>query len=143
MPETVGWNANTEKLLCLVVVSDARAQELSPLAGEAFFRAFIVEDRASGAVSMKFRFRYSNGEDAWFSVKPQPQQERLAAYREFREGMAEIITTASEMIGVPLSPLDIKCFEPPDDEGDCFRTIQWLVDRDLIYPPRIEAEKRA
>jgi len=133
-----GWNANEEKLLALMVLSDARAEELSRLAGEAFFRAFIVENRTTGAVSMNFRFRYRDGKDSWFQVPPKAGQPRAEALQQLREGVAQMVLQAAELMGVSLSPLDVECFQPPDDEGNWERTIQWLTDKDLIHPPRIE-----
>lgn len=134
--ECVGWNANEEKLLVLGLVSDARAQELSHQAGEAFFRAFIVEDRKSGVIRMNFRFRYKGGKDSWFHVDPKKQN--ADTVRELREGIASVVIGASQLMGITLSPLEVKFFEPPDDGGDFESTIQWLLDHDLIHPPRIE-----
>jgi len=138
----VGWNANEEKLLALMVLGDARAKELSSLAGEAFFRAFIVENRTTGAVSMNFRFRYRDGKDSWFQVTPKAGQPRADALQQLREGVAQMVLQAAELMGVSLSPLDVECFQPPDDEGNWERTIQWLTDKDLIHPPRIEHLER-
>ncbi len=133
----VGWNANKEKLLTLVVLSDARAEHLSPMVGEAFFRAFIVQDRLSGEVGLNFRFRYKDGKDSWFSAKPKDGHTPQEQARELREAMAEILLTAASAMGVSMSPLDIEYFDPPDDEGEWERTVQWLLDRDLVHPPKI------
>lgn len=137
---STGWNANTEKLLCLVVLDDHTANHLSSETGEAFFRAFIVQDRATGLIRMNFRFRYRDGKDSWFSVTPKDQQGALA---ELRDGIATVLEQASQGIGHPLKPGDVAYFEPPDDEGDFFRTIDWLVERDLINTPRVETKARA
>jgi hypothetical protein len=135
-----GWNANQEKLLALILVDDGRAKELSVLAGEAFFRAFIVEDRQSGRIRITFRFRYSDGHDSWFHVDPKEQN--AATFRELREAITAVVMMATEQMGLSLSPLDVKCFQPPDDGGDWERTVQWLLENDLVHPPRVESIER-
>ncbi len=128
---TSGWNANEQKLLALIAVSDARALELSSEAGEAFFRAFIVEDRITGVVSMNFRLRYRGGKDSWYRITAKPGVSRADAFRDFREGIIQMAMDACEGLGVSLAPDEIQCFEPPDDQGDWMKTLQWLLRRDL------------
>jgi hypothetical protein len=48
MPGNVGWMSNEEKLLALIVLDDAVAARLTDRGGEAFFRAFIVQNRKTG-----------------------------------------------------------------------------------------------
>lgn len=53
----VGWCGETEKLLTLVTLNDSLGPTFSDRAGEAFFRAFIVECRATHALKMRMRWR--------------------------------------------------------------------------------------
>jgi hypothetical protein len=131
-PERAGWHANEERLLALVVLADHVGDELSSRAGEAFLRAFIVQNRSTGLIGMRFRFRYSD-HDSWFAIFPKEQTD---AFRSLREGIAHVVLTAAATMGLACSPLDVMSFEPPDDEGDFRRTIAWLAERDLIHAPR-------
>ena len=100
--QMAGWNANEEKLLALIVLSDDLAKRLSDRAGEAFFRAFIVQDRATGEIRMNFRFRYRDG-DSWFHVSPKAQMETRAAITYLREGMTDVQPKSGAAM-VPLVP---------------------------------------
>jgi hypothetical protein len=130
---TVGWNANEEKLLALVVLDDARAARLNAKHGakhgEAFFRAFIVQHRRTGAVEMRFRFRYRD-RDVWY--KAGPASDAATTLAEYLDGIQHALREAAEWMGETLEPGDITPFYPPDDEGDWERTIGWLQERDLI-----------
>jgi hypothetical protein len=136
----VSWDLNNEKLLSHILIDDRYARLLSERAGEAFFRCFIVEDRATGAVSMKYRFKYSDGNRNWFVVKS--RERGAAAVDRLKLGMRKVISTAAQARGTPLPPDAIVYFDPPDDEGDGTKTIQWLVDRDLIEVVGVERERR-
>jgi hypothetical protein len=59
----VGWMSNEEKLLALIVPDDEVASRLTDCGGEGFFRAFIVQNRATGQIMMRHRFRFSVRED--------------------------------------------------------------------------------
>ena len=138
IPQKVGWNANEEKLLALVVLSDRHAKKLSIHAGEAFARAFIVENRATSAILMRFRFRYVKGQgDSWYQVTPKSRDKR-EAFRELRDGITSVFLQAGTTMGVLIRPSDIQSFEPPDDGGDFEKTIAWLVEHDLVHPPTFE-----
>ncbi len=126
----MSWNANEEKLLSLIVLDDGFARQLSDRAGPAFFRAFIVENRATGAISMKHRFKDIDGDRQWYSVTPKEQGP--GTVDELRQGMRTVLEEAAHMIQVPLPPGAIQCFDPPDDRGDWERTIEWLIERDLV-----------
>jgi len=128
-----GVNLNEEQLVALIVLNDARALRLSYKAGEAFFRGFIVRNRQSSVMEMRFRFRYQDG-DSWFEVRQREGQPRAEAIREFREGITHVLLGAAAGLGVALEPSDVMFFEPPDDEGNWERTVQWLVEGDLVHP---------
>ena len=119
----MGWEANAEKLLCLVVLADDWGARLSPHAGETFFRAFIVRDRATGAAAMHFRWRYRDG-DQWCHVAPDRQDEATAMALE--GAIESVVREASRLMGIDLPEKAMRFFRPPDDQGDFTRTICWM-----------------
>lgn len=133
----VGWNANAEKLLAMIALDDNIADELSPIAGEAFFRAFIVQDRKTAKVEARWRFRYNNGKDSWFSIgEPKEPMSPREIVADLTMKLTKMLIMAARMMGTPVAPDRVRVFEPPDDEGHPQRTIQWLRDMDLIHAPR-------
>jgi hypothetical protein len=130
----MGFDLNKEKLRCLMELDDALAMRLSPLAGPAYWRGFIVENRETHLVSAMFRFNYVDGKRNWFKIKPKTQANQEAAMLKMRCGMEAVIKTALSVFGVESAVIDdaIRCHYPPDDEGDPFKTIIWLEQQDLI-----------
>ncbi len=127
----MSWNCDEEKLLCHIVLVDSMAKKLSERAGPAFFRGFIVEDRATGIISMKYRYRYEDGERNWFSVTPKQQQGPGTA-KELEKSMLAGLREAARRLCIPLPPGSVVFFYPPDDGGEFERTLEWLQERDLI-----------
>jgi len=127
----IGWRANEERLLCLIVLDDDVAKRLSATAGEAFYRGFIVQNRESGDIVLRQRFRYLS-KDSWeeTSVPGAPQQK---ACEELKAMTASTMKGAAFMVGVELQSDDMAFFEPPDDNGDFMNTVNWLSERELIY----------
>jgi hypothetical protein len=134
MKVATGWLCNEEKLLALIVLDDGVAARLSDRAGQAFFRAFIVQNRATGRILMRFRFRYTD-HDAWFKINP---KEQGTARHHLRENITGMLLEGAKTMGNVISPLAVEVFEPPDDEGDFDATIRWLDARDLITITRVE-----
>lgn len=126
-----GWKANDEKLRCLIVLDEDVAELLSHRAGQAFFRAFIVEDRGTGEVRLKFRFRYKDPEQrSWFGATTDKRGDE--AVEHFRSGIDTVLRRATSMLTVPLDANGVTAFFPPDDGGDFCSTLIWLEMRDLI-----------
>jgi hypothetical protein len=131
------WDANKEKLRCLLILHDSFAPLLSVRAGAAFFRAFIVEDRQTGDVSMKARWKYRDPEERnWIQAKTKNRGD--VAVSEFVSGLRSVIQEASERMGQPLPPEALKAFYPPDDAGDPASTIIWLEMQDIVEITRVE-----
>lgn len=126
-----GWNANEEKLLSLIAIDDSLALRLSPEASDAFFRAFVVEDRKTGKVECRYRMKYRNGQRNWYSFKLKEDVPKDAAVDKFEEAIKKMMSIAAGVFDVPDTAV-VKCFRPPDDAGDPDATLQWLVDRDLV-----------
>ena len=125
------WNANAEKLHCLIVLDDDIASKLSARPGPAFFRAFIVEDRATGQMRMKFRFQYINPDERnWYLVTTKLRG--VEAIEFFQQGIEVMQRTAALAMGHQLPKDAISSFYPPDDGGDATATIIWLEMNDLI-----------
>jgi len=118
---TAGWIANEEKLLCLLLIDDSVAHELSYLAGPAFWRGFVVENRVTGEVCMRQRFKYKT-HTSWSVIR---------SPGEYLPGtIAALMVGALACKGIAADKLH--SFYPPDDDGDPFKTIEWLTQRDLI-----------
>ena len=124
------WDVDNEKLLCHILLDDSYAPMLSTRAGPAFFRAFIVENRATGQLSMKFRFKYQDGKRNWFRITPTDGGK--TGIEELRKGVRSGLKTSAIFMGIPLPEDAVKFFDPPDDGGDGMKTVAWLVERDLI-----------
>jgi hypothetical protein len=132
-PEFVdGWDAAREKLRCMIVQDDSVAELLSDRAAPAFFRAFIVEDRATGAVEMKFRWHYKDpDEKSWGIVTTDKRGAEAVEY--LQDGLTKVLTTAIAMIAGSHPPEDVvHAFYPPDDGGDAGSTLIWLDMKDLV-----------
>jgi hypothetical protein len=129
------WDSNKEKLLCMMLVDDKYSGLLSPNAGDAFFRAFIVEDRKTKDVIIKFRFKYKNGKRNWYEATHKTLKGK-EAMEYFRSGMELTLIEGTEAFGLPVPDDFVQCFYPPDDEGDAMKTIEWLVEKDLIEVER-------
>lgn len=127
----MSWNVNEEKLLCLMLLDDNLAPLMSSDAGPAYFRAFIVENRKTGEVALKLRFRYKRGPRMWTKFAHK-ELRGAEAMKEFHAGVVNMLTYAAQGIGRELPASAIKSFYPPDDQGDAGKTIIWLEMQDLI-----------
>jgi hypothetical protein len=137
---TSGWNIDTEKLLCHMVLLDEYAKQLSDDAGEAFWRAFIVQNRETGEIIAKFRWNYKSRGRCWYQMKPGPDvKDQL---QHLRRALENTTCEALEHFGVdPVAAAQaIQSFYPPDDEGHGIRTVNWLLEQDLIHGSRFEPE---
>ena len=139
----VGFNLRTQKLHCLMLIDDALADVLSDKAGEAFWRAFIVEERETGEISANFRFRYTD-HDAWFSIHPgedkqkQPHKQLIEELANGLEKTLRACLFAMSRGKVPApkwrrfsSWAAISRFYPPDPE-DGEKTAEYLIQEDLV-----------
>lgn len=150
--ECVGFNLPKENLRCLVALSDEIAEVMSAgTAGVAFWRGFIVEDRKTGEIWAKSRFRYKTG-DSWMHLHLEPEKRKLPVKeqvqhlassfeRVLRGGMAMMAGTAKSLDealrednGVPKGL--VTCFYPPNPE-DAQATFEWLIQQDLVGVKKI------
>jgi hypothetical protein len=142
MTDTTGFDLTTQKLLCLVVLDDKIGSVLSNKAGEAFFRAFIVEDRVTGHISMNMRYRYTDG-DSWSRVVPDAEKQKWSRAERvayLQEGLEEILRTALNLFagGASVPKNAVRCFYPPCPDGDPQLTLDYLLEQDLIYVAKVE-----
>ncbi len=130
MPEERAcWNADTEKLLCLMVLNDDIVQRmLLPGAPPAYWRAFIVQNRSSGLIYCKFRFKQHDSRN-WYQITPTIQNDQTV--QELRRKMEATFRLAVDIAGGDADKA-IECFFPPDDNGDYGKTLIWLEMQDLI-----------
>jgi hypothetical protein len=127
-----GWIVNAEKLRCLMLLDDGIAELLSDRAGSTYFRAFIVEDRVTGEIRLKFRYQYKDpNESNWFQVTT--EKRGTEAVEDFRAKIEKILRTGySILFNRHLPEPAVKSFFPPDDRGDGASTLIWLEMKDLI-----------
>lgn len=142
----VGFNLPKENLHCLVVLSDQIAPLMSENAGGAFWRGFIVEDRETGEIWAKQRFRYKDG-DSWCHMHLSPEMRKLPVKEQvqrFATGFEKVLSGAMAMMagtaknatdamradnGVPKGL--VTCFYPPHPE-DPEATFNWLIAEGLV-----------
>jgi hypothetical protein len=141
---TTGFNMNTQKLHCLLVLQDSIAEALSVNAGNAFLRGFITEDRATGEVMAKYRFRYKD-HDSWFHIRLEPEKQRLPVRERVEylaSGMETVFRMGVEMMagGEPAPKDIIVCCYPPEPD-DAEKTFDWLVAQDLVEVTKIYNER--
>ena len=142
----VGFDLRRHKLLCLIVLDDEVATVISSKAGEAFFRAFIVEERATGTIYMNQRFRYKDG-DSWSRIALSPGKQKLSRAERvafLEESIGTVLRGAlAIMTGAPAPRATVQSFFPPDPDGDPQDTMDWLLREDLIKITRIERVETA
>jgi len=140
--DRVGWVMPDEKLLCLMALSDEIAAKVTNKAGEAFFRAFIVENRQTGIVKCKMRYRYADG-DTWYTLQLKDEEQknsRAEKVTKIQEGIEGTIRKALTVFSGGIEPPKevFGCFYPPDDGGDYEKTLSWLISMDLVGEPKHE-----
>lgn len=121
-----------------MALDDSYAARLSLDAGNAFWRAFIVQNRATGKIICKMRWNYKSKGRNWIHITPGPEVKDPLLH--LRRNLENVITTAMEKLG-HIDPLEaasaVKSFYPPDDGGDGMKTIAWLKEQDLIEEPQV------
>lgn len=135
----VGWLCQKQKLIAMIVLDDSVGNMLTDHANTPFFRGFVVEERNTGAISVRMRFRYRTG-DKWYSLQPDLQPDFLSLSRVEKIAVLtesvewSVLTALEMMVGGKVKPPKciVKSFFPPDDGGDWKKTIDWLVAEDLI-----------
>ena len=129
--DLAGWVAPDEKLRCHMTLDDNLGQLLSPRAAPAYFRAFIVEDRETHRISMKFRYKYVNPDERnWYRFETNKKGDEGVRY--LVAGMRKVLLLATTMLSLKARPDQIEEFYPPDDNGDWGATIIWLEMHDLV-----------
>lgn len=131
------WDTRKQKLRCFMTIDDRLGEHFGH-AGVAYWRAFILEDRATGEVFGLYRFKHKDGSRNWIRLTPHGQGQ--AAAETLRCGLEDVINTAASSVGLPYRA---ECFYPPDDEGDPQKTIDWLLKYDLIHQPRLADDEPA
>jgi hypothetical protein len=133
--DCVGFDLSAQKLHCLIALNDALAPKLSNKAGDAFFRAFVVENRETGEVLLNQRFRYNDG-DSWMRVRLAKDKQALGLKEKVEylaDGIEFVMRAAVETFaGGAQSPKDaVTRFYPPNPD-DSRATLDWLVAQDLV-----------
>jgi len=128
-------NFEKDKLLCMLIMNDDLARDLG-LPHDAFWVGFVLQERTSGLIYAAYRFKQSNGEKSWHSMKPNPEKQRTM--EELVEGLIKAVMMLIEKV-IPGSevkmnePVEaISAYYPPDDNGDTEATLAWLFEHDLV-----------
>lgn len=128
----MSWEMDKEKLRCFITLDDNVALMLTKgRGGEAYFRAFILENRSTGQIMMKFRHSYKDGTKNWYEGKAKDKVGEEAV-TFLREAIETMLTIACIAVGVELKPGNVQAYFPPDDGGDFNKTVIWLEMQDLI-----------
>jgi len=129
------WVTQEEKLLCFMVLSDSMAKELTDIAGEAFWRAFIVQNRKTGKITAKYRFKYNDGHRNWFEVAPSKNLSASDTVEYLRDGLETVLKMALDVFGVDPQKIarSIESFYPPDDGGDLEKTLEWIRSKPDLF----------
>ena len=137
----MSFDLDKNKMRCFMVLDDSLGPRLSRNAAPAFWRAFILEDRTTHEIYAKMRFSYISGEKTWFQLRPNQNlpQDQLDLTEDqivesLRCGLEDAIKLANSLMGIDPVTVEhaIKCFYPPDDQGDPVKTIIWLEEQNLI-----------
>jgi hypothetical protein len=133
-----GWMTSEEQLLCHFLLDDSVAYDFNLTPTKvAYLRGFIVKNRESGKMTCRFRLRRSD-EDSWYDMEPTNPDEHLSL---FAARIKAGLVMATTMFAKKRAPFETELeriknsfhfFFPPDDGGDPDKTVQWLIDRDLI-----------
>jgi hypothetical protein len=129
--EQAEWNANDEKLLCMIVLRDSLAEKMNlTQPGNTYWRAFIVEQRQDKTIYAKFRYN-QGGERNWYIITPK-DQDNPAEY--LRAKLTQVMRLGLQDFGASKEDIAtaFEFFYPPDDGGDGTNTIRWLIEKDLI-----------
>jgi hypothetical protein len=141
---------NKEKVLCMLVLNDDLGAALSDRASDAFWRGFITQNRATGEINGKMRFKYIDPpETSWMACDLSAENQRKSVAERvacLQEGIECIILgSIQERHAENLAPPKgaFTTHWPPDDGGDLMATVRWLEEMDLInvrVPTPEEAE---
>lgn len=127
-----GFRLDTQKLHCLVALDDSIGKALSPCAGEAFFRAFVTEERKTGEITARYRFRYAD-HDSWVELQA-PKGLSAAEQIKFLVGAVDRVLFVVLTLfagGTPPPSEAIMHFYPPNND-DAEATMNWLIAEDLV-----------
>ena len=120
------FDLNKEKMRCLMVLDDVVAGRLSCAAGPAYWRAFIMEDRATHLVRGEFRFKYDNGEKNWFQSQPKVQTSPGAEVEKLRCELEDILKKALEIFGLNAAAVEnARAFLAVQKEFGSFDKFLW------------------
>jgi hypothetical protein len=149
LTDEAGWVSSEEKLLCHFLLDDGVAHRLNlcdrPVA---FLRGFIVQDRKTGKITCKYRFHQPDGK-SWYHIEATNAEDNNLAY--FMDRLKPGLTMATKVFAIgakKVTPeqsamLDgaIHFFYPPDDGGDPDKTLQWLIEKDLVEIKGVKVAK--
>ena len=128
-----------EKLLCYMELNDHIAEKLG-LPPNAWWRGFVIEDRATGTVFARYRMKYDGGERHWYEIKSEDGKNEAskevtmkALVKGLEMCVGFLVEKTGQLIGLNVDRQEaIRSWYPPDDNGDTNATIDWLIQQDLI-----------
>lgn len=140
-------NLHTHKLIAMAALDDGLGALLSKNAGEAFWRGFLIQDRATGVYTFKYRFNYKGPAGrSWTEIEfVKPRESLDALMEEIRTKMGETLVGIASVIVAPLPCDSADVFQwhvvPEADREDGNRTLIWMEMHDLVNPPRFEKKE--
>lgn len=122
---------DAEKLHVLIVTDDSESVVLLGAAVSAYFRAFIVQDRATGKVALKYRFKKLDGKRTWYVfVNENPDVE--IAVNQFVDIVREMLVDGAKTFAIPMQ---VEVYRVPEDireHADSRKVMEWLLEKDLV-----------
>lgn len=128
---------NEMKLHVFMIVDDKLGEKIVGPGVDAYWRGFVIEDRKTGKVSAKYRFKYPDGHKSWDSFSCKDNIDKKAQIAKLTAGLEDVINIAARAFGLDFR---VKSFFPPDDGGDCWKTVEWLQKTDFVTITKVDAQ---
>jgi hypothetical protein len=136
---------NTHALLAMAAFDD----DLAPVnAAEGYWRGFLLQDRATGALSFEYRFHYTDVENggtkrSWYRLTFNDNWKSLgdldAQIDAIRTKVLSAMLAMTRM-HIPDAPESVYSWHvvPAADRGDFKRTLIWMEMQDLVHEPEFK-----
>lgn len=130
----IGIDFNSQKLHCMIVMNDEIGANFTK-PGLTFFRGFVTEDRDTGAITARMRFRHGDG-DSWNQFGLTTEYRQRSKVDQVQYFVAAIVATMRIGLsvfagGAPVPKDAVAAYYPPNPD-DAEGTLEWLIAKDLM-----------
>lgn len=133
-----GVDFNTQKLRCMIVMDDVIGEAFTK-PGLTFFRGFVTEERGTGQITARWRFRHSDG-SSWTQIGVNSEFEKKSKDEQV-VWLVDAMGLSAFAGGTPVPEGAIKAHYPPNPD-DAEGTLEWCIANDLMEVTKIEREGR-